>query len=247
MDGTLLNHFDYAYADALPMIAYLKSLHVPVVLTTSKTRIEVVEWQQKLGLHDAFIIENGAGVCVPERDSFRSIGHFRSYENILGTAEEIKAEFPVECFSDMPIERLMELTNMDEIKASKAKMREFSEPFFYEGDTLPAKICDIAESGGLKILKGGRFYHLIDKRADKGVALKMVVDYFGKLFQTEIKTVALGDSPNDFDMLKIADTPILMPHHDGRHEPLDIPRLIRADHHGCRGWAETLRRIDFET
>ncbi len=41
LDGTLLNHDDYGYNDALPAIRRLRSMSVPIIFTSSKTLDEL--------------------------------------------------------------------------------------------------------------------------------------------------------------------------------------------------------------
>lgn len=68
LDGTLLNHDDYRYDAAIPTIQTLKKLGIPVIPTTSKTKAEVLELREALGLKDPFIVENGSGIFLESDD-----------------------------------------------------------------------------------------------------------------------------------------------------------------------------------
>ena len=53
--------------------------------------------------------------------------------------------------------------------------------------------------------------------------------------------MALGDAPNDFDLLREVDHPVLVRRPDSSHAPgLEIPRLITTDGIGPAGWYEAV-------
>ena len=64
LDGTLLDE-NYSFEVAQPVIARLKALNVPIVLCSSKTRLEIEYFRTKMGINDPFISENGAAIFVP--------------------------------------------------------------------------------------------------------------------------------------------------------------------------------------
>ncbi|MFV0576347.1 MAG: HAD-IIB family hydrolase [Vibrio sp.] len=66
LDGTLIDHDTYCFADAQPALQQLKRLQIDVIPTTSKTFAELVELRQKLELDSPFIVENGAAIFVPK-------------------------------------------------------------------------------------------------------------------------------------------------------------------------------------
>ncbi len=127
LDGTLLNHEDYTYAEAKPMLAWLKLQGIPVVFTTSKTRKECTLLQDEMGVNDPFIIENGAAICRRE-ETLEVLG--APYAKIRACLEEFKERFSLLPFFDMSVEEVMERTGFGYIEAQIAKEREYSEPFF---------------------------------------------------------------------------------------------------------------------
>jgi mannosyl-3-phosphoglycerate phosphatase len=64
LDGTLLDE-NYSFEVAQPVIARLKALKVPIVLCSSKTRMEIEYFRTKMEINDPFISENGAAIFVP--------------------------------------------------------------------------------------------------------------------------------------------------------------------------------------
>ena len=66
LDGTLLNHDDYDYRDALPAIRRLQSMSVPVIFTSSKTLDELQQLADEIDIHDPVIHETGCGISWPD-------------------------------------------------------------------------------------------------------------------------------------------------------------------------------------
>ena len=90
---------------------------------------------------------------------------------------------------------------------------------------------------GLRLHRGGRFFHLTGA-SDKGRALRVLLGLLaaeGRLYHT----VGLGDAPNDLAFLEAVDEAILVPRPDGRvHEGLAnaLPRARHAPAPGPAGW-----------
>ena len=59
LDGTLLEHSTYSFAEAEEALDLLRSQDIPLVICTSKTRSEVEFWRRLLGNEHPFIVENG--------------------------------------------------------------------------------------------------------------------------------------------------------------------------------------------
>ncbi|WP_457642724.1 HAD-IIB family hydrolase [Persephonella sp.] len=254
LDGSLLNHDDYSYADALPALEKIKRKKIPLVFTTSKTRPEVEILQQEIGIDEPFIIENGAAVFFPENyrnfnlaylpqtDRYRVIILGERYEKIRQFVEKVKDRYKIKGFGDMTVEEIAQLTDLPVEKAELAKKREFTEPFIIQDESLIPQLQKEAEKSGLKITKGGRFYHLIGKGQDKGKAVVETISIFKK-HTGQIKTVGVGDSKNDEPMLKIVDIPVLIPKINNTYENIKIKGLIRASYPGSKGWNEVIGRL----
>ncbi len=235
LDGSLLNHDDYSFDEALPMLSFLKSNDIDLIYTTSKTKKECEILQKKMGINSPFIVENGA--CVYFEDgSFIKLG--KDHEEIISFINRYKDDFGILGFSNMSTKELMAHTGFDEKRASLAKKRDFSEPFLLKDKKKLASLKEVAKKEGFKILEGGRFYHCVGRDQDKGEAVKKVLSRY-----EGYKSIALGDSPNDISMLKVVDIAILIPRHDNTFIDLDLPNLIKAKSPGSRGWNESLKRV----
>jgi mannosyl-3-phosphoglycerate phosphatase len=128
-------------------------------------------------------------------------------------------------------------------KAALAKEREFTEPFLIQRDTdLPA-LQEVALREGMKVIKGGRFYHLVGMYQDKGEAVKIARSLLSENHRIPVKTIGVGDSINDLAMLEEVDIPVLIPRLDGTYEEIDLPNLRRAIFHGSIGWQVSLEHL----
>lgn len=111
-----------------------------------------------------------------------------------------------------------------------------------EQDKLFRKIKEIARSQGLKITAGGRFFHLTGNN-DKGRAVRVLKKLY-RLNLGKMITIGLGDSENDWPMLRVVDLPVLVARPDGID--LKLPetgaKLLRTSRPGPEGWAEA---VDF--
>lgn len=241
LDATLLEHESYSFAPANEMLNFLKIHNIPLIIVTSKTKDEVLRIQKLLGITGPMIIENGAGIVIARRSGAETIALGKPYALTRKAFEEYAKHFDIRGFFDMSVEEISTYTKLPLDKAKDAKKRLFTEPFVMKDETLIDELNKMADKDGFEVVKGGRFYHLITKDQDKAVAIKRLIEHYEKTFESKFKTVALGDSANDFSMLKSVDTPILIPQSDGQHLPCNIPHLIKAPFPGPTGWNAALK------
>lgn len=254
MDGTLLDHQTYSYDFALEMLVYIGEKNIPLILITSKTSKEVIIWQEKLGIIEPFICENGAALFIPDgyrnfdmslyplKDGYRIVCLGKEYKFITTYIDSIKDKYKIKGFNDMKIEEIMVLTGLNKQNAGLAKQREFSEPFVIEDELQVRLLEKEASMYGLKITKGGRFFHCIGVNQDKGKALEIASAIFRRNGY-ESKSIALGDGKNDESMLSAADIAIQIPSHDKSFVNMNIKNIIKAKYPGPKGWADSLRGI----
>ncbi len=255
LDGTLLNHRDYSYREALPALKKIRSRRIPLIMCTSKTRREVEILQRTMGLSEPFIVENGGGIFFPSAyRGFRieeSLGIRGAkciplgipYVRIRAFMKRAGARYSIRGFGDMTEQEIADLTGLPAEIAASARAREFTEPFIIEDDEKLPDLERAASEAGIRITRGGRFYHFIGRGNDKGEAVKYVTSIFERNRKKSVITVGLGDSRNDLPMLEQVDIPILIPHPDGRYEKVDLPGLIHAPFPGSMGWNDALGDI----
>lgn len=243
LDGTLLDHENYSFAKALPMLNYIKENKIPLVLVTSKTKDEVVKLQKKLDLKAPFICENGAGIFIPDGDDFEVIAMGKLYDDVVKKFNEYSKDFNIKGFSQLSVQEVCELTGLSEAKAKEAKSRYFTEPFILNDVFKFNELKRRAIEDGFDIVRGGRFYHLITLGQDKAKAILKVKDYYESKHNKDYKTIALGDGQNDLSMLDVADQGILIKRYDGTFVGFFKDGLIKTKERGPAGWNESLKGI----
>ena len=148
----------------------------------------------------------------------------------------------------MSLEEISELTGLDLESSRLASLREYDEPFILveEVERDSHALYEAAKQRGLNVTSGGRFYHLHGKN-DKGVSVDKLVTWYSQ-HHSHVMTMALGDSPNDFSMLKRVAHPVLI--RSSRQFPelqALIPGLQVTKEMGPKGWnAAVLEILDKE-
>lgn len=246
LDGTLLNHSDYRFEDALEALGKIRQEHIPLIIVSSKTAEEIKIIQKKLAIKEPFICENGAAIYYPsaypafanaegkEDNGFKKLILGAAYDDLVSFLTPFKKTLGIRGFSDMPPEEIAELTGLGLEGALFAKRRLYTEPFIIKDEKLLDILIPEADAAGYSVTRGGRFFHLKKAGSDKGVAVRRVVDLF-KQDKAPITTYALGDSENDREMLECVDIPLVVRKEDG----CCMEGFDRCSKNpGARGWNE---------
>lgn len=252
LDGTLLDHGDYSHGSAKAGLDRIRRLQIPLIFTTSKTRLEIERLQSVMALREPFIAENGGAIFFPagyrnykidagfRRTPYTEIQLGATYSQIRRFVYSVKERFNLKGFGDLSVEEIELLTGLSPEQASLAKQREFTEPFLIEDEAKLDEIAPIAASRGFKITTGRRFFHLNGIRQDKGQAIHRCAQIFIRNTDGGVVTLGLSDGANDVSLLKSVDIPVLLPHVDGSYESIDLFNLVKADHAGSQGWNDAI-------
>ncbi|MCP3868023.1 MAG: HAD-IIB family hydrolase [Gammaproteobacteria bacterium] len=257
LDGTLLDHHDYSWSAAADALSQLAEQGIPLIINSSKTRSEILDLRQELENQHPFIVENGSALYYPSgyfseggivrEGSLESCYFATRRDEILGVLDSLKKTFGFRFrgFSDMTAKVLAEETGLSLKGAQKANERDCSEPLQWQDTRQRLEaFCKAVESHGLRVLRGGRFYHVMGE-TDKAAGIRWLVQRYRKaLPDSEFVTVALGDSPNDQAMLEAVDIPVVIEPAAG--DPLklvDFNSVIYAGAKGPAGWQRAMSRI----
>lgn len=254
LDGTLLDHETYSFTPALTALDRLKRHECPIIITTSKTWAEVAPLQKALDICDPCIVENGSALyrgnsAFSEALYDQSEKIFgRSYKDICLFINQLPPDLRQKMvgFADMTTDDVVNATGLSAENASKAKQRLASEPFLWSGssDEL-ANLRNHIEEAGLGLVQGGRFYHLLSK-VDKSLAIKWLMERAIKTFRgQDFHTCALGDGPNDIEMIRQADTGVVIANSKGISLSIGNPhgKLVYTVEEGPKGWNKALNSL----
>jgi mannosyl-3-phosphoglycerate phosphatase len=262
LDGSLLDHDSYAWSAAAPALAELRRRRIPLIFCTSKTAAEVRALRKDMNNPHPFIAENGAAIVIPAR-YFPSVPALsgnstpltlvlgRTYPQLVCDLNALAREAQVEirAFHQMSGREIARATGLSHPQANRARQRLASEPFLFLRSRPAAiqRFCRRAQQKGYSVQRGGRFWHFSDG-SDKGLALSLLVGFYGVAWRALIHTIALGDSANDSPMLRLVDRPILIPRPDGTYAQevlARMPGITRAPSPGPAGWSTAvLRALD---
>lgn len=250
LDGSLLDHHNYSFDAAKPALAAIKSRGIPLIINSSKTFAEVSALQKLLAISDPFICENGAAVYLPRDDgSWQCQGFGQSHETIISVIKRLRRQhhFYFTGFADINTQAIAKCTGLSLAQAELASRRGFSEPLIWQGNQLSQqKFISLLASEGLQAMQGGRFLTISGAQSmNKGLAMQWLCKYLKS--QTGVReylTIALGDSPNDFPMLAMADIAVLI--RSGCDHAIQFEQakaFIRTTKYGPEGWQAAMQLI----
>ncbi|WP_432468035.1 HAD-IIB family hydrolase [Agarivorans sp. Z349TD_8] len=260
LDGTLLDHDSYSFEPAQPSLKQLKLLNIPVIFNTSKTLMEALELQKKLGIEQPFVVENGSAICIPSHSPLQiddlsplNVGKQQwnikifgpSYPDICQYLSVLRqrCQFRFQGFNDMNAEEVQLHTGLNKYEAQLAKQRMASEPVLWNDSPEQLELfIKKLEAHNLAVIKGGRFLH-IKARLDKADAMRWLNQHYQQYYQHRFFNLALGDSENDRSMLEQADLAVIIPR---KHAPalyIEHPNCSLAPHPGPYGWHKMIQQV----
>ena len=243
LDGTLLDHHTYSFEAALPALQALKERNIPVILNSSKTRAEILEIANQLGLPTAIIAENGSLIAFPDQADPVILGS--SYTFICEQLDQIRKAhtFDFQGFHDWDAAQISKVTGLSIESSKLSSQREASEPLLWnDSDSALQLFKDQLAKVGLCVKRGGRFWHVMGD-TDKVKAMQHVVEHYHENGQPKPTVIALGDGPNDQEMISAADIGVIIHNPDGTPLAVDKrtgQKIIRTDAPGPEGWNATL-------
>ncbi len=260
LDGTLLDS-GYSFRKAMPALKLIKDESVPLIISSSKTKIEIEHIRKKITNTCPFITENGGGIFIPRKNFKFQIPDFKlqiteegkykviklgaGYTELRNALAELRDEgFDVKGFGDMSIREVSELTGLKLADAKRAKERDFDEPFVFHGRSKDvANLKRRIRAKGFNYTQG-EFFHIMGN-SDKGRAVTIIKEIYKKQFE-KVTTIALGDSPNDIEMLQNVDYPVAVQKKDGSYNREVIRKVkgcIKAEGPGPEGWNRAVIKL----
>lgn len=251
LDGTLLDIHTYDWQAALPWLDRLQDHQIPVILCSSKTAAEITAIQQDLGLEGLpFIAENGAVIQLDVRwdthpDAPRRISG-KSHREIRQAIEAQRQEagYKFTTFDDVDERVISEWTGLNRTRAAQARRHEASVTLIWrDSDEQMARFEEELADGGLKMVQGARFWHILDAREGKDRAVAWLTEQYRTLEGLTPTTLGLGDGPNDAPLLDSVDFAVVVKgiNRLGIQLKDDNPRrAYRTAQPGPAGWHEGL-------
>lgn len=245
LDGTLLDHATYSWHAARPALDRLRALDVPLVLASSKTAAEIAPLHADLRLGSwPAIVENGAALVRPDT---AATGQGDGYATLRAALEGLPPDLRqgFQGFGDMGPAQVAALTGLTEAQAARAKARQHSEPGLWIGDD-PQRAAFLAALArqGITARSGGRFLTLSHGATKADQMRHLIATHRPDM------TLALGDAPNDRELLEAATTGVIVRNDGGPGLPT-LPgeadgRIRRTSQEGPAGWNDAVLSILFD-
>ncbi|WP_267419617.1 MULTISPECIES: HAD-IIB family hydrolase [unclassified Curtobacterium] len=250
LDGTLLDHHDYTFDAALPMLDRLRRASVPVVFCSSKTAVEIRALQARTGLEgQPFVAENGAVVVGVNAQQLTGPAD-GDLDRLHAALERVRRSLAlhVTTFSGASDAEVAAWTGLDLDGANAARCRTASEVVRWDArdDDRAEAFRSALSEAGFDLVRGGRFWHVLPAGRDKGAAVRTLVADHERRAGSVPRTIGLGDGPNDTAMLDTVDLAVVVrgvgpapgPLADDRAE-----RVHRTTTTAPQGWAEGLNHF----
>jgi mannosyl-3-phosphoglycerate phosphatase len=273
LDGTLLDPHSYSFEGAREGLDAVTRAGVPLILCSSKTRVEIESLQYDLLMEfpyirangepmlHPFISENGGALFVP-RGYFSAVTHMRAsrtgayetvefgrrYGEVVAALRRTsqRVGVPVMGFSTMTAEEIARECGCSLTQARLAKCREYDEPFRMLAGTTAARmrLLESLSDQGFQCTSGSRFQHVMGP-TDKGRAAMCLKQIYERESDSRIVTVGLGDSMNDLPLLAAVDIPVIVPNiaADLARLHRELPRAYVTDRRGSAGWSGAVRHL----
>jgi mannosyl-3-phosphoglycerate phosphatase len=242
LDGTLLEPDGSACGEVREVLAELERTGVPVCPLTSKAAGEVQAIARDLGLRAPASFENGAGVLLADGTTSLAAGAV-PIARLVSAAHRIRAATgaPLRTILELDDAELAGLTGLRGAALAAARDRRATLPLVVDPAWDEAIHDAIPPDPPLRAVRGNRFLHLQGDHDKAGAAPRL-------LALSPPRTgaiVACGDSPNDAELLALADVAVIVPGGRGPH-----PELVRRFPgarvaplpHG-RGWTAAVRAV----
>ncbi|MDE4132150.1 HAD-IIB family hydrolase [Phaeobacter sp. QD34_3] len=237
LDGTLLDHDSYSWQAAVPALTRLAEVGAPVVLASSKTAAEITVLQREMGLSDyPAIVENGAGILGEETPP--------KYECLRVALDQTPADLRQQFrgFGDMSVAEIIDVTGLSSEQAARAEQRMFSEPGLWSGSETERQRFQAALGElGVTARYGGRFLTLSFGGTKADRMEEIIARYRPR------HTVALGDAPNDVEMLEKADFGVIIANKYSKSLPVlkneAEGRVLRTIEAGPSGWNRAMMEL----
>lgn len=235
LDGTLIDHATYSWDAAKPALEALRACGGGLILASSKTGPEIANIRAALGWsHWPAIVENGAGLLLANGSGMADSTQYSKLRAILDdTPPALRQHF--RGFGDMTAAQVSAVTGLDAAHASLAKTRAFSEPGLWGGtaEQLDLLLNHLSQHG-ISAREGGRFLTLSFGQTKADRMAELIAEY------QPAHTVALGDAPNDVEMLQTADTGVIVANPHRKALPAlkgeETGAIIRTALPGPQGW-----------
>lgn len=251
LDGTLLDLETYSADKVKQHVQRLKEQNVSIIFCSSKTWTEQEHYLQELNLDEPAIVENGSGIIFsPESElSFtiplqeiherKALLLGRNYYDAVNAIEGCTSNstHKYQYYYNQSTEQVAAITGLSLSASEKAKSRDFSETIFnadIDADDFNILSASLNELG-FQCIPGSKYVTITGKESNKGIAVRLLIEAYQAKYG-EVRSVGIGDSRNDLEMLEAVQFPYLVKRPDNTWANIDVENICKASAIGPDGW-----------
>ena len=257
LDGALLDPASKAWNLAEPALDELARRRVPLVLLTSGTRAQIEPLRRKLEHAHPFITESGGGLFLADgyfslhlEGALRVARYFcvpfgKPHTEAAAAVEEIaeRADASVVGYSQMSPREIASNTGLPLRDAELARQLEFSERFFFAGETEEAvrRFTAAARADHWETRPDRPFWELFSGN-DEGRAVRHLMRLYRQP-RTRLSSVGIGSATRDLPLLSAVDQAVVLPRRGGQGDPALLSHLSKpmlGEAAGPEGWSRAV-------
>lgn len=246
------------YGDIKKFIMMLKKNQIPLILCSTKTRIEQEKIRKDLEIDDPYIVENGGaiifsksyfdldfenlGLDTKEMNGNLGIVLGKSYEKIVEILNDIRNNFQIrfKTVSDFSIEELADKVGISIEDAKLMASREYSETIIEIHEDNRIELERKLKDKNLMMVQGTRYF-TVSAFHNKGSAVSILKNLFYKKCENaKVEVIAIGDALNDVSMFENVDQAFLVRNIFKGYARMDISNLKRVKGIAQEGWKEVI-------
>jgi mannosyl-3-phosphoglycerate phosphatase len=239
-------------------LAEIERRNIPLVLLTRGTRAQLEILRRKIGHAHPFVSEGGGGLFLPDGyfalrlEGARRAARYlcvpfgRTSQEAGAAVEDIAEQAGAEVvrYADMNAREISRNAGMSEREAEASREREFSDRFFFAGNTdfAAPSFEKIATEQNWQIRHCKPFWELYSGN-DEGKAVRYVMRLYREALRSRLRSVAIGASFEDLSLLAASDQAFILPFSARDFDErllAKLPNSVRIDVPGAVGWNQTV-------
>lgn len=240
-EGTLLDPQSKSWRAAEPALEELARRRIPLILLTPGTRAQIEPLRGKLEHAHPFITESGGGLFLADgyfslhlQGAIRVARYFcvpfgKSHAEAAAALEQIASgvDASVVGYSQMTPREIASNTGMPLREAEAAKQLEFSERFFFAGETeaVVSRFTTAARAESWEARPDAPFWEFFSGN-DEGRAARHLMGLYRQP-RTRLSSVGIGSAARDLSLLAAMDHAVVLPRRGGECDPTLLSRLSR--------------------
>ena len=247
LDGSLLDRETFRFDSIKNYILKLLKKEIFIVPNSSKTKKEILLFNNELKKNLPIICENGSAIyglnnlnknlpdnIILSRDKDEI---YKVFKKNIPKKLQLKCKF----IHNMSEKKQFDIMGLKGKALNLSLTREYSIPFIFNDNKIQKKkFIKLVSLLGLSIHEGGRVLNLCDK-VSKALAMKKLVKIYKKIDSKKLITIGVGDNYNDLDMLKFSNFPCLVFNDKFKKDKINIKGCLVSTKSSPEGWEEIVK------